>query len=237
MLKIYIYMLLFLAVTYSKIATGTITHGEKPGSIELTDNDRKTIYENITGDKDGFYRSLISINDSPALLVLGRDSYYYTLTSQEGQVLIDCAYFDVRNIYNGARASAGICGLNVQLSEGYDEIAQNYSNVWRSSIFSFGTGPVFEKGLATHFLLGSIGSVDIYDRYPSVESIENASPQKYIKSHAGCFDLGSAVGFLVFLNKDKSRLQYLDILRSVEPMRFQRMRERDLKRLAVNKCV
>lgn len=62
-------------------------------------------------------------------------------------------------------------------------------------------------------------------------------PQKYIKSSSGCFNFGDAVGFLVFLDKDKPRLQYLDVLQSEDPMRLQRMNEQDLKRLAVGKCM
>ena len=232
-----VFVLLLFFGSCSVAAAGEIKSGKKPGSIVLYDNSHQTVYEGIVGSKYGLDRSLVSINGSPGLAAISRYRYYYTLLVGRGEALIDCAYFDVRNVYNGARASAGMCGLNVQLSESYDEIAQDYSNEWRSLFFSFDTSPVFEKGLATNFLLGRIGSVEIYDRYPSVEALENASPQKYIKSDTGCFNFEDAVGFLVFLNKEKPHLQYLDVLRSVEPMRFQRMRERDLKDLAVNTCL
>ncbi|VVO40432.1 S41 family peptidase [Pseudomonas fluorescens] len=229
--------LLFLFLVCSKASAGEIVSGKTPGSIMLRDNGREVVYENITGGKEGFDRRLMDINGSPGLQVIARYNFYYTLVIVEDGLLIDCAYFDVRNIYNGARASAGMCGLNMQLSEVYDEVAQDYSNKWRASIFSFDTSPVFEKGLATNFLLGKIGDIEVYDRYPLAEALENAAPQKYIKSSFGCFNFGDAVGFLVFLDKDKPRLQYLDVLQSEDPMKLQRMNEQDLKKLAVGKCV
>jgi hypothetical protein len=235
--KIYTPVFLFLFLACSKVNAGEIVGENKTGSLILHSNGRQVVYENIIGGKEGFERRLIEINGFPALQVMARYNFYYTLVIREGGVLIDCAYFDARNTYNGARASAGMCGLNVQLSEVYDEIAQEYSNEWRASIFSFDTSPVFEKGRATNFLLGKIGGVEIYDRYLSAEALENASPQKYIKSASGCFNFGDAVGFLVFLNDDKRQLKYLDVLQSVEPMKLQRMQERDLKNLAVDKCM
>ncbi|MNL18886.1 hypothetical protein D3C87_1400550 [compost metagenome] len=202
----------------------------------LRDSNSEAIYKNIIGDKDGFNRKLVSVNDSPALRVSARYKFYYTLTPRENEILIDCAYFDARNIYNGARASAAICGLNTQLTENYDEIAQDYSNTWRESIFSFDTKEVFESGIGKDFFLGKIGEIEVFDRYPSANSLENSAPQKIIKSRAGCFNFADAVGFLVFINKDNPILHYLDVLRSEDPMRLQRMQEQDLKKIAVEKC-
>lgn len=215
-----------------------ITEGKSVGSIMLHSNgdDGEKIYEEIIGEKDGFQRNLITINGVPALQVNSRFEFYYTLIVVGGEVTIDCAYFDGRNIYNGARASAAMCGLNARLERNYDEIAQIYSNDWRKSIFSFDTSSIVEKAEAEDFLLGRIGSVEIYDRYSSLDSLEGASPRKFIKTSEGCFDFGSAVGFLVFLNKDTPHLRYLDVLRSEDPKVFQRLQEADLKTLAVDKC-
>lgn len=227
---------LLLFLTYSKAASREIVSGQIPGSIMLRDSNNEVIYKNITGDKEGFDRKLISINDSPALRASARYKFYYTLTPMENEILIDCAYFDTRNIYNGARASAGICGLNIQLTENYDEIAQDHSNTWRASIFSFDTSEVFESGIGKDFFLGKIGEIEVFDRYPSANSLENSAPQKIIKSRSGCFNFADAVGFLVFINKDKPILHYLDVLRSEDPLRLQRMQEQDLKKIAVKKC-
>ena len=229
-------ILLFLVC--SKAVSREIVSGQIPGSIMLRNSSSEVTYNNIIGDKEGFDRQLISINDSPALRVSARYKFYYTLAPRENEILIDCAYFDVRNIYNGARASAGICGLNIQLTENYDEIAQDYSNTWRESIFSFDTKEVFESGKTRKdFFLGKIGEIEVFDRYPSASSLENSAPQKIIKSRFGCFNFAEAVGFLVFVNKDNPTLHYLDMLRSEDPMRLQRMQEQDLKKIAVEKCM
>lgn len=211
--------------------------GDEPGSVVLHVGGEEVLYGNITGNQYNVDRSLIDINGFSALLVLSKDSLYFTLAIKGREVLVDCAYFDKRNNYNGARMTAGICGLNVPLSETYDEIAEGYSSSWRGSIFSFDTSGVLEGGVGRDFLLGKIGEVEIFDRYPSAKSLENSSPQKIIKSRIGCFNFGEAVGFLVFVNKDKPSLQYLDVLRSEDPMKLQRMQERDLKEIAVEKCM
>lgn len=194
------------------------------------------VYENITGVQYGVDRSFVDINGNPALLVLSKDSLYFTLAVKGREVLIDCVYFDKRNSLNGARMTAGMCEVDVTLVDTYDDIARRYSNIWSESIYSFDTKALLDGGVDETFLLGRIGEVEVFDRYPSTGSLESSSPQKLIRSRAGCFNLGNAVGFLIFVNKDKPSLKYLDVLRSEEPIEFQRMQEQDLKRIAIEKC-
>lgn len=229
-------VLLVVFMLGGRAIAGEIVDGKIPGSILLRDKGREVLYRNVVGDKDGFGRTLINLNGAPVLRVSARYEYYYTLIASENKALIDCAYFNVRNIYNGAAASAGMCGLNIELYEGYDEIAQMYSNEWRSTIFSFDTGDILALGKGKEFSLGKIGEVEVFDRYSSVDALVNASPQKIIKSNSGCFNFGSVVGFLVFLKQSAQSPKYLDVLRSEEPMVIQRMQEQDLKRIAVDKC-
>lgn len=202
----------------------------------LRDHAHELIYEDITGNKNGLDRVLTDINGLPALMVRSRYDFYYTLLIHNGKILIDCAYFDARNNNNGARASAGVCGLNRELDNRYDEIAQNYLNDLRSSIFSFDTQSIINNGTGSDFLLGKIGEIEIFDRYSSVSSLENSSPQKVVKNRHGCFNFETSTGFLVFMNKDNLRLEYFDVLHAEEPMKLQRMQEQDLKKLAVGKC-
>ncbi|MCR4538204.1 hypothetical protein NUV89_07345 [Pseudomonas sp. 18.1.10] len=227
---------LFFFLAWCDVVLGGILPGVRPGSVVLYDEGRERIYEDIVGDKEGFGRSLISVNGASALHVSSRYDYFYTLVVQEGRVFVDCAYFDVRNSYNGAKASGGVCGLNTPLNNDYDEIAQVYSNEWRSSIFSFDTRAVVESGQGRDFLLGRIGEVEIFDRYVSADALKNALPQKIIRSRSGCFNFREAVGFLILLDKNESGFKYLDVLRSEEPMLLQRMQEQDLKDIAVERC-
>lgn len=228
-------ILLFLFFTCLGAGAGEISENEE-GGLVLRSNGRQNVYSNIVGDQDGFDRRLIYINGFPALRVAARFEFYYTLVVKHDGILIDCAYADARNIYNGVRVSAGVCGLNVKLSENYDEIAQDYSNIWTESIFSFDTSPVFKDYRPTSFLLGRVGSIEVYDRYPSAAALENAAPQKYIRGTFGCFNFGNSLGFPVFLSGVKNEFKYLDILRSTDPMVFQRMQEQDLIKIAVDEC-
>lgn len=218
------------------VIAGELIKGSEAGSIILRDVDGETMYRHIIGSDYSVNRSLITINESPALLVLSKDTFYFTLSIKNQKIAIDCAYSDKRNNYNGARMTVGMCGLNSPLDENYIEIAEHNSNKWWSSIYSFDTRPVFQDGLATDFFLGSIGDLEIYDRYVSKESLINSSPQKYVKGPLGCHYFGSTVAFLVFSNKDNSKPQYLDLLQSEEPIKLQRLKENDLKKIAINKC-
>lgn len=220
----------------ASVIAGELINGSEAGSIILRDSGGEKVYKNITGTEYEVDRSLVEINGSPGLLVLSKDTFYFTLLTKDHSVIIDCAYSDKRNNYNGARMTAGMCGLNTMLDENYIEIAESNSNKWWSSIYSFDTRPVFKDGLATNFLLGSIGNIEIYDRYESRESLINAAPRKYVKGPLGCYDFGSSVVFFVFSKEDGSKPKYLDLLQSEEPIRLQRLKEKDLEGLAIKKC-
>jgi hypothetical protein len=229
-------VILLMFLECSKPSASEIVAGNIPGSIVLREGSHEVVYKGVVGHRDGFHRALTQINGSPALSVSAKYDFYYTLLPKKGRVVIDCAYFDVRNIYNGARATAGICGLDSELSENYDEIAQYHLNQWRSSIFHFDTISILEDKLGKDFLIGKIGGVEVFDRYPTPGSLMNSSPQKIIRGPAGCFNFESTTGYLVFVNRDQPMLRYLDLLKSTEPMVFQRMQETDLQKIAVEKC-
>ncbi|WP_341520833.1 hypothetical protein AABC73_21300 [Pseudomonas sp. G.S.17] len=228
------YLSLFL--TCATAQTIEIFNEKESGSIKLLRDGQETVYENITGNSYGISKGLTSINNTPALFLLDRDTYYYTLKAGRNGLLIDCAYSDTRNQNNGARVSAAICGINAALGKSYDEIGRAYSDEWQASLFSFDTSQVIKGGFSANFPLGRIGEVDIYDRYSSLEALENASPQKHIKSALGCFDFGNSLVFLVFLKEENSRLRYLDVVQSHDPKIFKRLDENDLIRIAVESC-
>ncbi|MGF6098833.1 hypothetical protein [Pseudomonas sp. 18175] len=132
--------------------------------------------------------------------------------------------------------TAGICGLDEKLVESYDDVIYGYSSFWSRSVYSFDTGSLFAGEVGKHFYLGKIGGVEIFDNYPTIDSLEDSKPKKVIKSSSGCANLGMVVGFLVFEDANKPVLKYLDLLRSEDPIFLQRMGEEDLKKMAVGKC-
>lgn len=229
-----VFPLMFACV--AGLSASEIVIGSEEGSIILRDGGRKFEYVNIVGSQSGADRSLTKLNGLPALKVISRGNYYFTLLVKGGGVVIDCAYSDVRSIYNGARVGLGICGIDSPLSESFDESAHIYSSGLLDSIYSFSTESIYKTGKGGDFLLGEIGGVEVYDRYSSVESLEGASPQKVIKSSLGCFNFGNSLVFLVFLKGDLKNIKYLDVLRTEEPLRLERLYGEDLRRKAINKC-
>lgn len=227
---------LFLVLLFCSKVQGAVVVGGADGEIIYRGDDVVKVYPGITGQKDGFYRELIILNGKPALSVGLRHDSYYTLSFESGNVSIDCAYHDERNKYNGARLTAGICGLGKYLEESYAHVAQSYSDRWWLKMFSFDTSVVYKQGQVADFFLGEIGGVNIYDRYSSAESLENAAPEKVLKGSGGCFYFGDHTIYLTFLDEEHPRLKYLDVLVSQSPMVFKRLDERDLIELAVNRC-
>ncbi|MEQ7921638.1 hypothetical protein ABQX22_20765 [Xanthomonas sp. WHRI 1810A] len=229
------YAILFFVASAATDAN-EIVDGSKEGSIVLRAAGHERVYENITTTEQYVNRSLSIINGSPAVLVLGRDTQYFTLAVERDQIVIDCAYSETRNNYNGARVTIATCGLNLQLDETYSDAARKKTENIQQMIYSFDTQLIANNSGPASFLLGKINDIEIYDRYPSVSALENAMPEKYIKGPFGCFNLGNTSGFLVFSSRGSPEIDYLDILQSEEPLRFQRMHFRDLKKLAVKPC-
>ncbi len=232
----YTLVLLFSLACCTNLAAGDLWVGEEKGSIVARDGKREFVYKNIVGSGHGVDRSLIELNGLPALEVVSRGIYYFSLVIGIEGVTIDCAYSDVRNVYNGARVSLGKCGLNLPLDEFYLDVAQNHSSVWMDSIYSVNTESVFKTGQGGDFMLGKFGEVEVYDRYASVESLEESAPQKIIKGSKGCFNFGESLVFLVYLNDDKGGIKYLDVVQSYEPLIFERMQADHLKEIAVDEC-
>ena len=220
----------------SKVIASELSEDKASGDITVVSGEHKKTYHGLTGSKEGFYRTLTTINDVPALHVSGRDDFYYTLTVEGARLYIDCAYADARNSSNGARVSAGVCDLNIEPNAEYEYIAQDLSNKWQETAFSFDTKNLLSDGYSRDYLLGEIGNVKIYDRYTSPSSLENAIPRKIIKGPSGCFDFQNKVGFVVFLKEATGQPKYLDLFDFKTPMKTQRMQEDQLGRLAVERC-
>lgn len=214
---------------------GEISSNEADGSLTLAVDGAGYRYEDIIGEYEGFDRWFTTINGAPALVVLGRDSYYYTLEIVGKEIRVDCSYVDARNSQNGAGVLAGSCGLGIPLESSYSLIGQSLANEWKEKIFNFeivdfsGT-----KGRGDYFL-GKIGEVEVYDRYASFSDVENSSPVRYIKTNKGCHFFHQAKVFLVF-SKKLGSLSRLDVLKSEEPLTFYGLSEVELNAAVSESC-
>lgn len=223
----------FMAVLGGRVAAEEVRRGSEPGSIVYSGK----AYLDVVGSKDGFYRRLTSINGTPALFSGGRDLLYFSLKLSGGMLLVDCAYIESRNEYNGVRVSAGVCGLERPLDSEYNDIIYEYSDRWMGGVFSFGTDRVIKDKKPTSFLLGEIGGVSVYNRYSTVGDLESATPETYVKSDGGCYSFGKAEVFLIFMKGDELSPHYLDVRLSADPIELKRLKENDLMKLAVGKCM
>jgi hypothetical protein len=232
--KIIYIFLLILGVSATAQAS-SVHADEDAGTLTFINKNHETRYDGVIGERDGLSRGLTEINGKPALYSLSRGSYYFTLIASGNALLIDCAYTNDRNSRNGARVTAGVCQLNAPLDEVFDDIAQTYSDQWQSSIYSFDTFNLIKKNQRTDFLIGRIGAINIYDRYTSIEALENSHPLTYIKSPKGCFHFKNKEVYLMFL-KGSNTAAFLDIMTSIEPLAFERFNEPSLIKLAVDQC-
>lgn len=222
-----------LLTPFSTVAE--IEEGNNTGSLTLKTAGITVIYNDITGDKNGFFRSLLPINGSNGLIALGRGEHYYTLNVHDNQIQIDCIYINDRNNQNGANISAAVCDSNTTLNPDYTDISQNLSNFLTQSIYSFDTSPVM-KGLKSRFMLGKIGAVEIYDAYDSEDDLINSRPAKYIKTKTGCRLMKEANAFLVFINPQARNPSYLDVIKNLSPMTIERLDEQELAKMATDQC-
>jgi hypothetical protein len=221
--------------TSSTLGTPGFTIQESGTALLFENKDHKTRYENITGDRHGLSRGITEINGAPGLFSLGRGDYYFTLTQNNADLLINCAYSDDRNTQNGARVRAGICNLDAPLNEAFGEIGQQYANQWESSVYSFDTSKLIEDNQSTDFLLSHVGTVAVYDRYPSTQALENSNPVTYVKSTQGCFYFNDDSVYLMF-SQHNHGAESLDIMTSADPLTFERLNEKALTQLARERC-
>jgi hypothetical protein len=217
-------------------AAFSISSNDEDGTLTAYVDGREFTYTNVIGDQDGLWTTDVLINNAPALSVLSRGSYYYTLKADARGAYIDCAYADARNSTNGARVLAGMCGLDERIVEDFHVIAQDYSNDWQGSVYGFNTRPMLDHEAGAEFLLGKIGRIEVYDRYPSVDALFGARPEKYIKTRSGCYYFKQKQAFLVFNKPQPDKPVYLDVIRSHDPFLLDRLTEEKLTKMAVNRC-
>lgn len=224
------FLILFLTIFQCQAKTTRIKEDITSGSL-VFDGHR---YLDVIGVKDGVYRAMISINGAPSLYVGGQDEIYYTLEGLSDRLFINCAYIDKRNKYNGASIEFGICALGLLLSNDYSSSVYAYGDIW-NKIFSFDTSIVKKHG--SDFFIGKIGEIAVFNRYISIDALERSAPETYIKSISGCHSFGEKKVFLVFHKGNLKNPLYLDVLQSTDPMELKRLKESDLKKLAIERCI
>lgn len=205
---------------------------ERGRDLYVRDSTIERSVKDIFGEKDGVDRVLVTINGQSAIFVLGRDSYYYTLRLDGVRVMVDCVYVDGRNIYNGARISVGGCGLGTLLESNFYEIGMELLAEQSRDVYSFDTKAVAHGG--GRYLIGELNGVEFLDEYLSKESLMNSRPNKLVRWRGRCYKFDTD---LVFLIKVGGAIRYVDVVRSLDPMKLQRLDGDDVRRLVVDRCL
>jgi len=214
------------------LQAGGVVVEERGRDLYVRSSAEEHLFKDIFGDKDGVDRVLVFINARPAIIVLGRDSYYYTLGFDGARVTVDCAYVDGRNRYNGARISVGDCGLDAMIDSNFYEIGMELLAEQSRDVYSFDTKNVAQGG--GRYLIGEINGVEFIDEYLSEESLINSRPVRMARWKGRCYKFDAD---LVFLTKVGEGIRYVDVVRSLDPMRVQRLNENDVRRLMVDRCL
>ncbi len=216
----------------SGLQAGGVVVEERGRDLYVRSSLREHLFKDIFGEKDGVDRVLISINGQPAIFVLGRDSYYYTLGFEGVRVTVDCVYVDGRNKYNGARISVGECGLNTLLESTFYEVGMELLAEQSRDVYSFDTKAVAHGG--RRYLIGEMNGIEFSDEYLSEESLVDSRPNKIARWKGRCYKFDAD---LVFLTEVGGAIRYLDVVKSLDPMRIQRLDGDHVRRLVVDRCL
>ncbi|MNO83849.1 hypothetical protein D3C76_751740 [compost metagenome] len=226
-------MVLWICIIVSPgLKAGGVVVEERGRDLYVRNNLKEHLFKNILGDKYGVDRALISINGKPAIFVLGRDSYYYTLSFDGVLISVDCVYVDGRNKYNGARISVGECGLGASLETNFYEIGMKLLAEQKKSVYSFDTKSVTESG--GRYLIGEISGIEFFDEYLSEESLIDSHPNKLVRWKGRCYRFDTDLVFLISMG---GLLKYVDVVRSLDPMIIQRLDGDGVSGLVVDGCL
>ncbi|MBI6927224.1 MULTISPECIES: hypothetical protein [Pseudomonas] len=205
---------------------------ERGRDLYVRSSSEDRLFKNIFGDKDGVARVLVSVNGRPAIFVLGRASYYYTLGFDGSRVTVDCVYVDGRNKYNGARILVGECGLDTLIDSSFYEVGMELLAEQSRDVYSFSTNTVANGG--GRYVIGEMSGIEFIDEYLSEESLIGSRPVRMARWKGRCYKFDAD---LVFLTKVEGKISYVDVVRSVDPIRIQRLDESDVRRLMVDGCL
>lgn len=84
------------------------------------------------------------------------------------------------------------------------------------------------------YLIGEMNGMEFLDEYLSEEALEDSRPNKLVRWKGRCYKFDAD---LVFLTKVEGAVRYVDVVRSLDPMRVQRLDGDDVRRLVVDRCL
>lgn len=234
------YSLTTLTLTFAySVATASgldISPGPLPGEITLKDSGESKTYENIIGDKDGIYRAITYINESPVLFSGSLHEAYHTLRIKNSEIFVDCIYFSLRSSITGLRLARGVCGLNERLTANYAEETYKYTNAWLKEAAKVDISGLTNKKKPLIFYEKTKSSFDLYEIYEDTSDLENARPASVIKLKDSCYALNGATPYLIYHKGDLDQAIEIQALEDGEPMSMSLVDKNYLDNLGKTMC-
>lgn len=188
-MKRLIVLIVFMRILCSfSVSAAEISKGEG-GSVILNVGSGSVIYKDILGSKDGIYRGLVFVNDTPALLASGEEDVVYTLKVAGGKILIDCAIAEARSNQTGISIRNSMCGIDKELWSDYSELGYLYTDQWKEQAASVDVSSVVTHGKPLDIVEGVIEGIEIHQVYKTLPQLEDADPQVYLKRGGECYEI------------------------------------------------
>ena len=227
---------LSFAFSFAVASSLEITPGSLPGEIILNDSGKIKTYEDVTGEKNGIYRSLTTVNKSPALFSGSSDQTYHTLLVKDSEIFVDCIYSRLRSNITGLRIAKGVCGLNERLSANYAEEAYKYENFCLNESSKINISSLIEKKEPLILHENIKHTIDLYEIYKDSASLESANPTSLIKSGDVCYELNDATPYLIYDKHNLNQAVEVQAFEDDEPTSIHAIDKDYLKELDKVKC-
>ncbi len=193
-----------ITLTYNKNGETTYIADLSSGTLSVKWDEQERKINNIVGIKGQSYTTLLKLNDRPALHHSNAASstsfdIYYTLHKKDDAIYIDCIYADISSHINGVTTRKGVCELNVELKENFQDLAYTYTDKWLETANKANLSSLFESPeTPVKISLGEIQKSTIYSFYSSQTDALERNPSTIIVDNGKTSSLGKKRCFLIY---------------------------------------
>lgn len=229
-----------LFITISILLSASVNAAEiikgKDGSIILDSKPAPSIYKDITQTKDGVYRELIQTNGTPALFTSADADIIYTLKEDNGKILIDCAISETRSNQTGIAIRSSMCDINQELGEDYADLGYTYTDQWKDAVANIDITSLTQHKKPLDILKGTMGDIEIHERYKNLSQLENAAPETYLKKGQNCYVIPSQKTFINYSATNPSDPTSISTLVDAGTYEFKKYKADELNMLKYTPC-
>lgn len=212
-----------------------IVKGER-GSIILNSKPASSVYNDTTQSKDGIYRELIQTNGAPALFTSAGADIIYTLKEDNGKILIDCAIAETRSNQTGIAIRSSICDINQELDADYADLGYTFTDQWKDAVANIDITNLTEHKKPLDIVKGTLGDIEIHERYKNLSQLKNAAPETYLKKGQNCYVIPSQKTFINYSTTSPSDPISISTLVDAETYDFKKYKADELNSFKYTPC-